>query len=158
MNTKSMLIAAGIGGVVMTILSGMPFLSCVNCLLCAGVWGSGILAVYVYGMSDRTLPRLSVGQGALLGLAAGVVGAFLLSIWGVISSLLFAGSTAAQYADMMKQLDSMGNTVPESYRGMIEQYASATGNVLVGTLCNFVIYPLFGMIGGLIGSGLIWKK
>jgi hypothetical protein len=160
MNTKSMLLAGGVAGIVMGVLAAIPLIGTVSscCCLWVGLWGCGILAVWIYRISDKAQPNLTIGQGVILGLIAGLVGAVLVSIFGAITSVLFAGSSSAQFTQMMRQLEDMGTTVPAEYTSMLEQYASATGNILVSTLCNFVVYPLFGMIGGLIGTGLIWKK
>jgi hypothetical protein len=160
MNTKSMLLAAGLGGVAMAFLTAVPlvgiFGSC--CCLWAGLWGSGILSVWIYRQTDKTLPALSVGQGVLLGLLAGVVGAVLGSIFGGLVSLISGGVSSAAYLDYMNQVPGMSEYMNESSRQMIEQFASTGSNILVSTLCNFVLYPVFGMIGGLIGTALIWKK
>ena len=160
MNTKSMLLAGGLAGVAMGILAAIPLLGIVSscCCLWAGLWGCGILAVWIYRMSEKAQPGLTIGQGVLLGLAAGLVGAVIASILGIISSLLFTAVDSTAYLDMLDQIPGMSESLPAESREMIEQYASTTGNVLVGSLCNFVIYPFFGMIGGLIGTALIWKK
>jgi hypothetical protein len=160
MNTKSMLLAGGLAGIVMGVLAAIPLIGILSscCCLWAGLWGCGILAVWVYRLSNKTQPSLTVGQGVLLGLGAGLVGAVIVSIFGAISSVLFSGSSAAQYSQMIEQMESMGTEIPAEYAQIFEQYFSAAGNILVSTLCNFVIFPLFGMIGGLIGTALIWKN
>jgi hypothetical protein len=160
MNTKSMLLAGGLAGVAMALLGAIPLIGITNtcCCLWVGIWGSGILAVLIYRMSEKAQPGLTVGQGAILGVVAGLVGAVLVSILGVITSVLFAGANTAAYADMIKQLQGMSDTIPPEYTQMLEQYTATTGNVLVSSLCNFVIYPVFGVIGGVIGTAIIWKK
>lgn len=157
MNTKSMLIAAGVAGVIMAILSVIPVINCLNCLCWAGIWGSGILAVLLYRTTNKAQPGLSVGQGILLGLLAGAVGAVLVSIWGGLSSLILGSLNNAAYMDYLNQIPGATESLDESSRQMIEQFAATSGNILFSTCCNFVVYPLFGMIGGLIGTGLIWK-
>jgi len=159
MNSRSMLLAAGIGGVVMAIVSAMPVLSCVNLCCWAGIWGSGILAIFIYRSTEKTQPDLTVGQGLVLGLLTGAVAAVLMTIWGIFSSLLFTGtSTAMAYQNLMDQIPGGANALPEASRQMITQMMSLTGNVLVSSICNFVVYPFFGLIGGLIATALIWKK
>ncbi|MGB7539169.1 MAG: hypothetical protein WBM17_11580 [Anaerolineales bacterium] len=158
MNTKSMLIAAGIAGVVMALVSKIPILGCINICCAAGIWGSGILAIWIYRMSDKAQPGLTIGQGVLLGLITGVVGALLASILGGISSLIFGSmSSSAAYMDYLNQIPGAAESLDASSRQIIDQFAAASGSVLFSTCCNFVIYPLFGMIGGLIGTALIWK-
>lgn len=43
MNTKNLLLAGLIGGLISTALSNIPIINFVNCLLCAGFWGEPCL-------------------------------------------------------------------------------------------------------------------
>ncbi len=158
MNTKSMLIAAGVAGVVMAILGIIPVVNCINCLCAAGIWGSGILAVLLYRTINKDQPGLTIGQGIVLGLVAGAVGAVLVSIWSGLSTLIFGSISNAAYMDYLNQIPGASESLDASSRQMIEQFTATSGNFLFSTCCKFVIYPFFGMIGGLIGTGLIWKS
>jgi hypothetical protein len=113
--------------------------------------------VWIYRQSDKTQPALSVGQGVLLGLLAGLVGAVLGSILGGVFSLISGGISSAAYMDYLNQA-GMSQYMDSSTQQIIDQVASTGSNILVSTLCKFVLYPVFGMIGGLIGTALIWKK
>ncbi len=99
MNSKSMLIAAGIGGVIMLVLTKIPLISCLNCLFCVSYWGSGILTVWFYRQMEKANPGLDVGQGIILGLLAGVAGAILASFVGAI----FSGAGALSALDFDPQ-------------------------------------------------------
>jgi hypothetical protein len=160
MNTKSMLIAGGLAGIVMGILAAIPLIGILSscCCLWAGLWGCGILAVLFYRMSNKTQPGLTIGQGVVLGLLAGAVGALLASILGGISSLVFGGMSGAAYMDYINQIPGAAESLDASSRQIIEQAAATSSSILFSTCCKFVIFPLFGMIGGLIGAGLIWKN
>jgi hypothetical protein len=159
MNTKSLLLAAGLGGVAMALLTDIPLVGILGscCCLWVGLWGGGILSVWIYRQSDKTQPALSVGQGVLLGLLAGLVGAVLGSILGGVFSLISGGISSAAYMDYLNQA-GMSQYMDSSTQQIIDQVASTGSNILVSTLCKFVLYPVFGMIGGLIGTALIWKK
>ena len=158
MSTRSMLIAAGISGVVMALVSNIPFISFVNCCCWAGIWGSGILAVLFYRMLESKSPGLTVGQGAGLGLITGLVGAVLGMGHSAVTSLLFTGLDTASYLTQLESIPGMSEAIPEASRDMIAQYGGAMGGALIGSLCNFILYPLLGMIGSVIGVALIWKK
>jgi hypothetical protein len=158
MNTRTMLLAAGIGGVVMSIVSAVPVVSCINICCWAGIWGSGILSVFIYRSLEKTQPDLTVGQGLVLGLVAGAVAAVLMTVWGVITNLLFAGAGTAAYLDMLNQIPGATDSMPSAYRQMLEQMANTGGSLLISSFCNFVIYPFFGLIGGLSATALICKK
>lgn len=140
MNTKNLLVASLVGGLVITILANVPILNFINCLLCAGFWGGAILAVWLY---KRQAGSVTLGQavavGTLAGLFAGVIG-FLLS---------FTGLTGAQAL-----MDSYAQFVPSEGAASppLEGVAAIAFNFL-GLLTNII----FGAIGGLIG-GAIFKS
>jgi hypothetical protein len=150
MNNRSMLIAAGIGGLVMVALSKIPIISCLNCLFCVGVWGSGILAVWIYRQSEKGQPGLTVGQGAVIGLLAGLEAAVLATIF----SAIFSGAGTLAALDAIKNVPGMSAGTSD----IVRQATSFGGGLIGGLLCNLVLYPLFGAIGGVIATALIWKK
>jgi hypothetical protein len=150
MNNRSMLIAAGIGGLVMAAVSKIPVISCLNCLFCVGIWGSGILAVWFYRLSEKGQPGLTIGQGALIGLLAGVEAAVLASIIGGI----FSGTGMLASLDTIRNMPGMSSSTADIFR----QATAFGGGLIGGLLCNLVLYPLFGAIGGVIATALIWKK
>jgi hypothetical protein len=154
MNSKSMLIAAGIGGVFMLLLTKIPLISCVNLFCCLGIWGSGILAVYVYRNMEKGQPGLDIGQGIVLGLLAGVAGAILASLVGAI----FAGAGALSMVNTLRNYPGLSDRFPALSGDIMARATSYGGSVFGGLLCNLVEYPLFGAIGGAIAAGLIWKK
>jgi hypothetical protein len=150
MNNRSMLIAAGIGGLVMAAVSKIPVINCLNCLFCVGIWGSGILAVWFYRLSEKDQPGLTIGQGALIGLLAGVEAAVLAALIGVI----FSGAGMFASLDMIRNMPGVSAGASDMFR----QATAFGGGLIGGLLCNLVLYPLFGAIGGVIATALIWKK
>lgn len=140
MNTRNLWIACLSGAALTTLVSNLPIIGFVNCLLCAGFWGSAIFAVWLYRrLSGSPTVRQGAGIGALTGLLAGLLG-FLLS---------FAGLSGAQgFMNTFGKL--MG---PDAVKGM--EAIPAWGGIvfnLVGVLFNVI----FGTLGGLIG-GAIFK-
>jgi hypothetical protein len=154
MNNKSMLVAAGGGGLVMLFLTKVPLISCLNCLFCAGIWGGGILTIWFYRLSEKDHPGLTVGQGALLGILAGVVAAVLATAVGAV----FSGAGALSSLDTLQNIPGVSNQIPSASTDAIRQAAALGGGFFGGLICNLVLYPLFGALGGVIGTGLIWKK
>jgi hypothetical protein len=138
MNTKNLWIAALSGAVLTTLVSNLPFVGFVNCLLCAGFWGSAIFAVWLYRRLNGTL---TVGQGvrigALTGLCAGVLG-FLLSFAGLAGAQGFLNG-ARQFlpADATQGM----NDIP-AWGGWIFN--------LLGVIFNVG----FGALGGWIGAAI----
>ena len=103
LNNRSLLIAALVGALVMVVLSNVPILNLINCVLCAGIWLGGMAAVWFY-RRQTTMP-ITTGQGAMIGLVAGVIGAVLSSI---ISSVF--GADAMQ---SVMDADPSGHTARE---------------------------------------------
>jgi hypothetical protein len=154
MNSKSMLFAAGVGGLIMLFLTKIPLISCLNCLFCVSYWGSGILTVWLYRQMEKDQPGLDIGQGILLGVLAGVVGAVLASLAGAI----FAGTNALSALDSIRNVPGLSDRFPALSGDMLRSTMAFGGGLFTGLLCNLVLYPLFGAIGGAIATGIIWKK
>ena len=71
------------GAVVTTLVSNLPFVGFINCLLFAGFWGSAIFAVWLYRRLNGSVTLSeAVRLGALTGLCAGALG-FALSFLGL---------------------------------------------------------------------------
>ena len=84
-NPPSKLVPALIGGCVMAILSNVPIVNMGNCLCCMWVILGGFIAAYLY---QKDLPEgqpFNPGDGAIIGLLAGVFGA----LFGTLISVLF---------------------------------------------------------------------
>lgn len=145
LNQRSFMMAALIAGVGIGLLSSIPLISCVNCLLLAWVWGGGIAAVSLYRRSENHV-FLNNTQGAVLGAAAGIVGAII----GGIAALLLSGVTTAAMQALSTYAGESGVNVPGFLVG--------AGANIFGMLINIVIYAVVGAVGGLIATALIWKN
>ena len=138
MNNRNLWIACLSGAVLTTVVSNLPFIGLVNCLLCAGFWGSAIFAVWLYRRLNGTL---TVGQGvrigALTGLLAGVLG-LILSLVGLAGAQGFLNG-ARQFlpADATQGM----NDIP-AWGGWIFN--------LLGVIFNVG----FGAMGGWIGGAI----
>jgi hypothetical protein len=146
MNTRNLWIACLSGAVLTTLVSNVPIIGLVNCLLCAGFWGSAIFAVWLYRrLSGTPTVRQSAGIGALTGLLAGLLG----------FGLSFAGLAGAQGF-----LTSYGKLMsPDSLKGMED--IPAWGGIifnLVGVLFNIGFGALGGLLGGAIFNSARVKK
>lgn len=138
MNTKNLLIASLVGAVLILIFTNVPILDFINCLLCAGFWGSALFAVWLYRRLNGTL---SVKDGVMVGLLAGVFA-------GVIGFLLsFLGWTGA--AELMRVV---GQFAPPEAMPNLEALAPAVnaGVSFVGALITIILATIGGWIGGAI--------
>jgi hypothetical protein len=144
LNSRSLLYSGLIAGVAMGILSHIPLINCLNCLLLAWVWGGGIGAVYLYRRYEKN-PTLSSTQGLVLGAAAGVVGAIV----GGIASILLGGLGAAFSQAVDNFVGNNGSA--------ITGFFLSSGFSILRIIRDIVIYGIVGAIGGLIATALIWK-
>jgi hypothetical protein len=154
------LIPALYGGVIMGLLSAIPFVNLINCFCCAGVILGGIIAVYFYknNFSPDT-PPFTAGDCLLVGLMAGFVGAFV----GTALSLI----VAAMFGDIMREfaqnvLLNSNLNIPDDLRAKLEEafaQKSRTGAmVIVSYVFALIIDMIFGIVGGLIGYGIFKPK
>lgn len=142
-----------IGGVVIGVLSALPVINLANCC-CAWILFGGGLAAYL--MQQNHPDPIEVGDGAIVGLLAGLFGAFAWLIVSIPINLVMAPLQSEMTQRVLRNATDMA---PE-LRGMLEgmQGAPVIG---VGLIFFFVIMlfvsTLFGMLGGLFGA-LLFKK
>lgn len=147
LNTRSLLIAAGIAGVAMGILSAVPILSLVNCLLCGWVWGGAIFAVWLYKRNENGV-IVTTGQGIVIGLVAALIGGVISWLLGVI----LGGATMAAMGPLLEQFPD------EESRQAFQQLMTSGGVPIITLLVNLIVNAIFGIIGGLIGAAVIGNK
>jgi len=148
----SKLMPAVYGGLVIGIISGVPFLSWINCACCAGVMGGGFLAVYLFRRDLDSRYHMDFSDGAQLGLLAGLFGA-------VIATALSQVFATVSY-EMAHKIITTYLQDPE-IEEMFDRFRPdmLTGGLLFfGFLVNLVFYTLFGLLGGLIGVSLVGKS
>ena len=134
-----LLISSLIGGVLSILLTNVPVVNLVNCVVCAGFWLGPLLAVWLY---RRQTGAVTLGQALGVGTLAGV--------WhGLIGfGLSFAGLAGFE-------------AVVNSYAQLVPGEAGIEGTIggleaMVMTLLGMVVSIAFGAIGGLIG-GVLFK-
>jgi hypothetical protein len=140
MNTKNLLIASLVGAFITIVLTNVPIISVVNCLLCAGFWAGPLFATWMYRRQTGTL---TLGQGIGIGTLAGV--------WAAIVGFLIATATGVGSEAMIQSYSQFipadsGLTLPAP--GVMSVFASLIG-------AGFGVF--FGFLGGLIG-GAIFKS
>lgn len=148
------------GGIVMGVLSGIPFLNLINCLCCAGVLLGGFLAVFFYDKDLGPDMSLTNSDSLQLGALAGVIGAVVSTVIGAI--LIFTvGNVAgeAMYGFVYDLYDSMG-VIEQMSPEQLDQLETMKADELspFNILGAFIVYPLFGLLGGLIGYAVYKKK
>jgi hypothetical protein len=155
MNGNAMLKPALIGGLVMGVLSALPGISLGNCCCCAWLVTGGLLAAYL--LQSKTVEPLALGDGALVGLLAGLFGA----VAGVIISVpmkLLAGPFQQR---LIERIAEAQPNLPDNVRQAIDNMG-ATGVTVAGAVMSFlamlVLGAIFSTLGGLLGAFFFKKK
>jgi hypothetical protein len=82
-----------IAGLAIGAVSGLPVISFINCCCCAGILGGGVFAYYLYRQEHQEgMPPLESSDGLILGIMAGVIGAFVQTLLHGLIMVLFAGA------------------------------------------------------------------
>lgn len=149
-NKTNKLMPALYGGLLIGVISGIPGLNFINCACCAGVIAGGLLSVFLYRRSIGPFNRIESGEGAGLGLLAGLFGTIISTI---ISGLIFPGMN-----DFFYQMSSRINDPDvEAFLEQINPMLMARGMMLFGFLLGLVVNGIFGLLGGLFGVMLFGK-
>jgi hypothetical protein len=157
MNEKpSKLMPALYGGAIAGVISGIPFLSLINCLCCAGVMLGGVLAVFFYKKElPEGMPGLTSGDGVALGALAGVFSAIVTLV--LTALFLFTiGNVAGEMVYNMVEGMFGDQMPPEALEGMRRDMETG-GLSAMSVILTLIIHPVFGLLGGLIGAA-IWKS
>ena len=142
------------GGIVIGLISSIPYLNFVNCLCCAGVLLGGFLSVFFY-TRDLTadMPPLSSGDALQLGALAGVFGAIISSVIFIVMFELIGGS------EFMYEMETYSDHLPpEMFEMMQNLVESGVVFFVIMMAASIIIDTLFGLLGGLIGYAVFKPK
>jgi len=145
------------GGVVIGVLSGLPFVNIGNCCCCLWVVLGGVLTVYLQQQNRAPLP-LETSEAAMGGLIAGVIGALVGMVIDVALSPL-VGPVQMQMAQ--RWIENLPNVPPEA-RDQIDQAmrqgtgARMSGKIL-GLFVTLPVYAVMSLAGALLGIAFFRK-
>lgn len=138
MNKKKFWISVVVGGVLTTLVSNLPIIGFVNCLVFAGFWGSAMLAVWLYQRLNGNLSRREALQiGIMTGLCAGILG-FALSFTG--------------FSGLQGLLNSAGRFLPADDLSSIQD--TPTFIAIIFNLVGVAFNIGFGLLGGWLAGVL----
>ncbi|MEE2778859.1 MAG: hypothetical protein VYE73_19130 [Acidobacteriota bacterium] len=156
MEENAKLKPALIGGVTLGVANVIPFLNMLNCACCALIIGGGVLASYLYVKDLPPSPQAPYGDGALIGLMAGVIGAPVTAVLNIPMRLLTSSiGMMPNLDDMFEQMD-----IPEEVQGLLSGISTGGFSLTVllfGLMMGLVINSIFATLGGVIGIA-IFKK
>jgi hypothetical protein len=160
---------AVISGVVIGVVAGMPGLSLINCCCCAGVWLGGMLSMYLYKQQfTEEMPPLESSDALMLGLMAGVVGAFVATTINVLILVTFGPLEAelvksifGKLLDRMSEQGSVPGDMVDTLKQQLEQSITESrrmSSVFGGLFITLIVYPIFSILGALLGYAIFRPK
>ena len=145
--TPSKLQPALFGGIFIGVLSALPIVSAGNLCCCLWIVGGGVLAAYL--MQQGHPQPIQVGDGAVVGLLAGVTGAVVSA---VVSIPIRLATGPLQAVWMSRWLDRAERMPPELKLWF--EALRGGGFAVVAILISFVFMLIFGVVFGTIGGML----
>lgn len=139
-----------IGGAVVGVLSALPVISIGNCC-CLWVIGGGAVAAYILQQNQQT--PITPGDGAIAGLLAGVVGAFVYLVLSIPISLLMAPMERVILDRVIESGD-----VPPEFRQFLGGYRGGAFRLITGFAFMLVAGAIFSTLGGLLGMAIFKKS
>ena len=141
-----------VGGLFIGLLSALPFVSLANCC-CLWVTSGGVVPAYLLqgGRSDV----ISLGEGAMGGFQAGIVGAVIYALVSLPIQLV----TMPFQRELLDNALESGTDIPPRVRELLENIGPGVelGSVLAGFGVMLVLGAVFASIGGLLGA-LIFQR
>ena len=139
--TQSILLGGLVAGILSTSVLGL-----INVLCCAGVIIGALVSVWHYTTTyDLTIPA---GQGVLIGVLAGGVGALVAGLLNWLVGLVGLDLTTL----VIRVFENSG--APQEQLDLLRQQAQnqGWGDALLGIVFSVVVYAVVGAIGGAIGA------
>jgi hypothetical protein len=160
MNQEGMLKPVLTGGVLLGILSALPFISMFNCFCCAWVIGGGMLAAHLYISGSPV--AVTLGRGVILGLFSGIIGAVVDTLLSIPLHLLLVRMGVGFVEQIRQALEQIPN-LPAETRSTLESVMSGNGNIgivflILAGFLKIVIYGIVAMLGGALGVAIFEKR
>ena len=143
-----------IGGVLLGLLSVIPFVSALNVCCCLWAILGGMLASHLY-FKNSPVPA-TPGDGAIVGALAGLFGALVAIIIGIPISYAMGPTMRNLLLSLAENMD------PQQAQMMRRQLELSGGDSILPVIINQLVLGflliIFSVIGGLIGTALFEKR
>ncbi len=140
------------GGLFIGVLSALPIISIGNVCCCMWVIGGGVITAYL--LQQASPVAITIADGAVGGLMAGVIG----SVVDVVLSIpvrLLTGPMLEQ--SLRRWLEDASPEIRDAMPGFFRPGAAGAGILLaalIGLVFMLFIGVIFGTIGGMIGAAI----
>ena len=140
-----------LGGLFIGVLSTLPIISVGNVCCCLWVISGGVLATYL--LQQNQPEPITGADGALIGLMAGIVGAFVGAVLQIPVEIWF-GPIQREWIQRLMQ--GQGEVPPQLMEVLNRPMNAAT--VIADLIFRLVAYVIFGMLGGVLGVAIFRRK
>lgn len=139
-----------LGGLFIGILSTLPIVNIGNMCCCLWVVSGGALSVWL--LQQESPEPLTGADGALMGLLAGIVGAFVGAAIQIPVEIYF-GPIQREWLERMMQ----GQEMPPQFLEMLNRPMNAA-TIVFDLISRLVAYVIFGMLGGVLGVAIFRRR
>jgi hypothetical protein len=155
MQGQSMLMPAVWGGLVIGILSALPIVGAFNLCCCTWVITGGLLASYV--LQSNTAEPITAGDGAIVGLLAGLLGAVVYAVVSLPLNLLLGPLQQRAATQILQSIPDVPPELRDTFSNMGGTTVTALG-VIVGFVMMLFVGAIFSTVGGLLGAVFFKNK
>lgn len=155
MQGRPMLMPALWGGLAIGILSALPFVGAFNLCCCMWVVTGGMLSAYV--LQANTPDPITAGDGAVVGLLAGIAGAFVYAIVSLPLNIMLGPMQRRAMSRLAEQIPNLPPEVRDAV-GSVGSTEMAALGLLMGFVTMLLVGGIFATVGGLLGSVFFKKK
>jgi len=149
---RSMLVPVLSGGVLIGVMSALPF---VKVCCCLWILGGGAIAAFLLQANDEN--PITLGDGALVGLFSGLLGAVI----DLVVSISIHLVRGMDVQDELSQVTQFPNMPPEMVDAIARIGSSGFAAVLlmgIGFIMMLMLGAIFSTLGGLLGAFFFKKK
>jgi hypothetical protein len=146
---------AAMGGALLGVLSGLPFISGLNIICCLWAQAGGAFATWL--VNKQRPGGLKYGDGAFAGVISGLVGAFVTTIISIpIQIIAFTPETLARVQKQMEQAPIS----PRARDAFLQFFTPGfqPARTVIFLLMYMVAFGLFSMIGGILMVAILNRK
>jgi len=132
-------------------LSALPVVSAGNVCCCLWVVSGGLVAAYLLQQNENQ--PITTGDGALVGLFAGLAGAFVYLLLSIPITILMAPMERI----VIERLSELAGTMPPDFRNYMGGLGRGVG-LLIGFIMMLFLGSMFSTLGGILGAAIFRKK
>jgi hypothetical protein len=149
------------GTFVMTMISVLPFINFINIFFCAGIIIGGFAGVMSYNRQlQGTQIELTSKDGVMIGILCGILSGILVSSFNFAFMLMTKHNPVDESLALLKDISLPPEVMVQmnKFSDEFNKYGFSPTISIVSLISNLIIYPLFGMIGAILGVSVIKKR